>query len=138
MERLFVDTSAWFAYVNRAAHGHRVVRGLLHSFRERLVTTNFVFYEMVTLCAYRLGHRIAARVGATLLDPDVMDLVRATVDDEKATWELFLARPDKGYSFTDCTSFVIMRRLAIERALALDDDFQREGFVVVPERHKRR
>jgi predicted nucleic acid-binding protein len=39
---------------------------------------------------------------------------------------------DQIYRFTDCTSFVLMRRLTIARAVALDDDFRREGFVSVP------
>ena len=36
------------------------------------------------------------------------------------------------YSFTDCTSFVLMRRLAIEEVATLDADFTREGFRVCP------
>jgi predicted nucleic acid-binding protein len=59
--------------------------------------------------------------------------VRITSDDELAAWELFDARADKEYSFTDCTSFVLMRRLGISTALAADDDFVQEGFEVVPD-----
>jgi predicted nucleic acid-binding protein len=36
------------------------------------------------------------------------------------------------YSYTDCTSFVLMRRLRIQQAIALDADFQREGFLLLP------
>ncbi|MFT3773889.1 MAG: hypothetical protein QM820_51630 [Minicystis sp.] len=46
---------------------------------------------------------------------------------------MFLARPDKRYSFTDCTSFVLMRRLGLRTAVSLDDDFRQEGFEVLPE-----
>ena len=49
-------------------------------------------------------------------------------------WRLFLARRDKEYSFTDCTSFVLMRRLGLDAALALDADFAQEGFRTFPER----
>ena len=45
---------------------------------------------------------------------------------------MFLNRPDQAYSYTDCTSFVSMRRLRLDRAAALDQDFRREGFAVVP------
>ena len=55
-----------------------------------------------------------------------------TAADELAAWKLFLDRPDKRYSFTDCTSFALMRRLGIEVALALDDHFRQEGFEVLP------
>lgn len=130
MEYLFVDTGAWFAFLNRADPDHQAVSELFDSFRGRLVTTSYVFDETVTLCLARLGHDTAALTGLTLLDPDVVDLFRISASDEKAAWELFLARPDKAYSFTDCTSFVLMRRLGIRRAAALDDHFRQEGFEV--------
>jgi uncharacterized protein len=132
MERAFVDTSAWFAYANRLDPDHPRIRTVLRTFQGRLVTSNFVFDETITLCLYRLGHQVAATVGAVLLDPTVVDLLRLTLDDEQRAWALFLARPDKTYSYTDCTSFVLMRRLRIQRAIALDADFQREGFVLLP------
>ena len=65
-------------------------------------------------------------------NPSVVDLIRTTPQDEATAWEIFAARADKRYSFTDCTSFAMMRRLGIRRAAALDDDFRREGFEVVP------
>ena len=61
-----------------------------------------------------------------------VDLMRATSGDEAAAWGLFCRRGDKDYSYTDCVSFVMMRRLGIARAAACDDDFRREGFDVVP------
>ncbi len=132
MNRLFVDTSAWFAYVNRRDPDHKAVRQVLRSFRGRLITSNYIFDETVTFCLNRLGHGTAAKVGVLLRDPAVVDLVRVTVADEEQAWLLLLARPDKEYSFTDCTSFVIMRRLGLTKALSLDEDFRQEGFVVLP------
>jgi predicted nucleic acid-binding protein len=67
-------------------------------------------------------------VGETLLDVDVVDLIRVTPAYERAAWDLFMKRTDKEYSFTDCTSFALMRRLKITTAVSLDDDFRREGF----------
>ena len=132
MERALVDTSAWFAYANRHDPDHARIRQVLQKFQGRLVTSNFIFDETVTLCLYRLGHHVAATVGDVLLDPTVVDLLRLTPDDEQRAWALFLARSDKTYSYTDCTSFVLMRRLRLQRAIALDVDFQREGFVLLP------
>ena len=131
-ELLFVDTSAWFAYANRADVEHAAVREALESFRGRLVTSNFVFDETVTLCLYRLGREAAIRVGDTLQASRAVELVRATPEDERSAWGLFRERVDKTYSFTDCVSFVVMKRLGIGQAAALDEDFRREGFQVVP------
>jgi len=132
MEHAFVDTSAWFAYANRHDPDHTRIRTALQTFQGRLVTSNFVFDETVTLCLYRLGHQVATAVGEVLLDATVVALLRVTPEDEQSAWALFLARPDKTYSYTDCTSFVLMRRLRLQRAIALDTDFQREGFLLLP------
>jgi len=47
-------------------------------------------------------------------------------------WSLFERRPDKAYSFTDCTSFIVMRRLKLGIAAALDNHFLQEGFQIRP------
>jgi uncharacterized protein len=132
MQRLFVDTSAWFAFANRGDPEHKGVAALLGKPRGRLITSNFIFDETVTLCLHRLGHPVAQKVGCVLLETARVDLLRITPEDENAAWELFCKRPDHTYSFTDCTSFVIMRRLGINTAAALDDDFASEGFESLP------
>ena len=96
------DTSAWYALVNRRDPDHATVRTALETFSGRLVTSNFVFDETVTLCRYRLGHDPAIRVGDRLRAGTLADVVRATAADEVAAWALFHARVDKTYSFTDC------------------------------------
>ena len=113
MERFFVDTSAWLAQANRADSGHEAVSGALASLPGRLVTPNLIFSVTVTLARYRLGHSAALALGGALRDPDRVDIVRLTREDENAAWELFQNRADKEYSFTDCTSFVVMRRLGV-------------------------
>lgn len=133
MERLFVDTSAWFAYANSEDPEHDRVRLVLLDFEGRLVTSNFVFDETVTLCRRKLGYGAACLVGEALRDAEVADVVRVTVEDEAEAWRLFLDRDDKHYSFTDCTSFVLLRRLRVQHVLALDDDFRREGFTTLPD-----
>ena len=130
--RVFVDTSAWFAYVNAGDPDHRRVRDVLDDAPDRLVTSTYVFDETVTLTQARLGHRRAVAVGRTLLDPAIVDLLRVTPVDERTAWTLFERRPDKSYSFTDCTSFVLMRRERIGHAIALDEHFAQEGFTVAP------
>jgi len=132
MERLFVDTSAWFAFANRKDPQHTRVRKALRGYPGRLVTTNYIFDETVSLCLYRLGHQAARTAGSVLMDPETVDLVRVTAEDDRAAWNHFCNRSDQRFSFTDCTSFVVMRRLGLSLALALDDDFRAEGFQVLP------
>ncbi len=136
MKRLFVDTSAWFAYANRKDPEHERVREIMHTFPGRLVTTNYIFDETVSLCLYRLGHDVACMVGSALLNPDEVDMARVTNEDERLAWDLFCQRTDQDYSFTDCTSFTLMRRLGLDTALALDVDFVTEKFMVLPKKYQ--
>lgn len=132
MERAFVDTSAWFAFVNAKDPEHVAVRDVMKAFEGRLVTSSFVLDETVTLCRYRLSHAVAVAVGKAIFDPDNVALVRPAPPDERAAFDLFEDRADKSYSLTDCTSFVLMRNLGLDTAIALDDDFSQEGFRVLP------
>ena len=129
---LFVDTSVWFVFANRGDGRHPATLEFVGSFEGRLVTSNFVFDETITLCRQRLGHAISLEFGNALLSGDIVDLIRALPEDEVAAWDLFSDRPDQSYSFTDCVSFVMMRRLGIQTAATFDEDFRREGFEVVP------
>jgi predicted nucleic acid-binding protein len=49
----------------------------------------------------------------------------------QAGWALYVARPDKGYSMTDCISMAAMRREGIVHALTNDAHFEQEGFRAV-------
>jgi predicted nucleic acid-binding protein len=131
--RVFVDTGAWFAYVNADDPDHGRVREVLDQYSGSLVTSTYVFDETVTLTLARLGHQSAVTVGRTLLNPMVVARIHVAPSDEKAAWSLFEERPDKSYSFTDCTSFVLMRRQRIAKAVTLDVHFSQEGFEVLPE-----
>ena len=127
-----MDTSAWYAYVNRVDPDHAAVTRFLENFSGQLITSNYIFDELITLVRTRLGYSEALQVGAVLRNANIVRLERVTSADEEAAWRLFRDRSDKTYSFTDCTSFVLMRRLSLSHALATDEHFRQEGFVVYP------
>ena len=131
--KLFVDTSAWFAFFDRGSREHAAVVRTLTSWDGRLVFTDHILDELLTLVRVRAGHRTAVRVGEALLSGDAGLLVEVEARDFRAAWELFRTQADKGYSFTDCTSFAVMNRLGIRTAAALDRHFARAGFEVLPE-----
>lgn len=132
MKRAFVDTSAWYAYARRDDPDHAKVKTALESWEGRLVTTRDVFDETLTLILARLGHAAAIRFGAALRDGAAAELVRLLPEDDDDAWELFERHRDKRYSYTDCTSFAVMRRLRLAAAIATDRHFQQAGFAVEP------
>ena len=98
-----------------------------------LVTTNYVVDETVTLVKNRLSHKIAVEVGKKLWNEAIATLIRVTSSDEKKAWEIFVKYRDKGFSFTDCTSFAVMERLGIAEAFAFDEHFdQYDNLIGLP------
>ena len=127
-EFVFFDTSAIYTLINKKDPSHKKVEDFLKNFKGSLFITNYVFDESVTLIGARLGHEKAVFVGNILLKSPQIEKTWVTPDDEKKAWDLFVSREDKSYSFTDCASFVVMRRIKIKRCLTLDGHFRQEGF----------
>ncbi len=132
MKKIFVDTSAWYAYSRSDDPFNHKVQDIMKNWEGRLVTTNFVFDEIITLARARLGNKAAFRIGEILRSLDVVEMVRVLPEDEEAAWNYLIKHSDKPYSYTDCTSFVVMNRLQLSNALSTDEDFRRAGFHVLP------
>jgi uncharacterized protein len=130
---LFVDTSAWFELFDAGSSLHGGVAGALSAGDRPVVTTTYVLVELCALMVGRLSHSHATRAGTFIRTSPDITLVHPDLADESAAWRLFVERSDKRYSLTDCVSFVIMRRLKLTTALALDRHFAQEGFDLVPE-----
>jgi predicted nucleic acid-binding protein len=129
---IFVDTSAWYAaYVPSDGNQERVAE-LLTMEDDVVVTTDFVVDETITLLLARGERRRAVKFGEDLLRTEICRLELVTLADLSLAYDLICRFDDKHWSFTDCTSFVVMRRLPNARALTLDNDFrQMPGIVVV-------
>ena len=88
--------------------------------------------ETLTLIRMRLGLEAAERwwgqvEGSSRLRWEWIGMERA----EKARKAFFRYR-DKNYSFTDCTSLVVMQELRLKQALTTDRHFRQMGFQVLP------
>ncbi len=66
---IFVDTGAWFAYINARDPDHQRVQEFFDSYPGHLVTSSYVFDETVTLTLARLGHQTAVTVGKVRRTP---------------------------------------------------------------------
>ena len=132
MNRVFVDTSAWFSFINKDDPQHERVTQYLKDFTGVLITSNFIFDEIVTLVLIRSDHKKAVKIGSVLKDPTIVRLITLSLEDEELAWDYFKQADDKTFSFTDCTSFILMKRLHITTALSLDSHFDQAGFSRVP------
>ena len=132
MKRLFVDTGAWYALVDKNDPDHKSAEHFLRNNKIPLLTTNFVFDETITLIRSRLGWNISKEFGQRLKDSRFVSLIAVKDEDEEKAWEIFLKYKDKDFSYTDCTSFAVMERLKLDAAFSFDSHFQTMKFQVMP------
>lgn len=130
---LFVDTSALFALLDGDEPRHSDVAAAWQAVTDderTLFTSNYVLVETFALIQRRLGFEAIqgfADAFIPLLQP-------VWVDEElhaAAVASLFTAA-QRRLSLVDCTSFELMRRLGLTDVLALDADFARQGFNLLP------
>jgi predicted nucleic acid-binding protein len=132
MRAIFVDTSAWFALSCHQDHDHPAIRDLFAMNRLPLLTTDYILDETITLLQARLNHAYAVRFLDRLVSSSLVQLIYLSPRQIQATMTLFRNRPDKNWSFTDGTSFVVMEEYQMEVALTLDKHFRQAGFPVKP------
>jgi uncharacterized protein len=129
--RLFVDTSGWYALIDRRDTRHvtavQQVAKVLNA-RGRLVTTDYVIDESCTLARARAGRAAANNLLDLLNQTGGLDWEWIGAERFARTAVFFRKHGDHGYSFTDCTSFVVMRELKLTRALTGDAHFTQAGF----------
>ncbi len=130
---IFVDTGAWVALFLEVDSQHKVALSWIDSNRERLVTSDYVTDEVVTLIKVRFRTQSAIQAGQALFGERLSTLFYQTEDDIARAWAIFRSHRDKGWSFADCTSFALMQRLRISTAFAFDQHFsQMRGIRRVP------
>lgn len=66
-----------------------------------------------------------------ILDESSWVIERVTLEDEYQVKKILYHYADKTFSFTDATSFVIMKRLGINTVISLDQHFRQYGFNVL-------
>ena len=141
MSALFVDTSGWMACADRADPAHEPsceARDAALRAGRGLVTTDYVADETLTLLRLRLGPA-AARAWWEQVDRSPrLRWERIGQERFERARQLFFQYRDKRFSFTDCTSFVVMRELHLAEALCTDRHFRQMGFESLPGTRRRR
>lgn len=128
---VFLDTSGLYALVDANDSWHekaaRLVRQILQS-RRKLVTTDQIIIETVNLAVARKSHFVGKRV-LDLIEQSAgvtVEWVGSIRFDQAKTF--YRKHSDHGYSFTDCTSFVVMQEFNLSEALTSDDHFSQARF----------
>jgi uncharacterized protein len=118
---LFVDTSVFYAAVDRGDVGHVRATAVL-STNERLLTTDHVVVETWLLAQRRLGQPTADSFWGGVRAGGI-DIATVEAIDLDAAWQIGDAFVDQAFSIVDRTSFAVMLRLGVHRVASFDKDF---------------
>jgi len=130
---IFVDTGAWYASLVPTDPHHATAVQWLATNHSPLLTTDYVIDETLTLLRVRGQRERALMFGRRLFDDDLANIHKITAADLKLAWNTFEQFDDKSWSFTDCTSKIVMEQLGVKIAFAFDHHFHQFGTIqVVP------
>lgn len=132
IEEVFVDTSWFKAFVDDKDDFYETAIEQYLSYikpnKLHLITTNYILDETFTLIRVKRTLELAILFKKSLLGlEDVLKIIRVTEKDDVEAWSWF--QNDWGkLSFTDCTSFAVMKRLELAKVATFDNHFQKAGF----------
>ncbi|GKT09315.1 type II toxin-antitoxin system VapC family toxin [Desulforhabdus sp. TSK] len=131
--RIFIDTSAFYALLDRDDANHPRARVAWTSMLEgtnSFFTSNYVLVESHALLQHRLG--IDAVRG---YHEDIVPLIHiefVAPEVHRSGMGALLSASRRNLSFVDCVSFEVMRSLGIKTVFAFDPHFEEQGFTLIP------
>ncbi|MBM3241956.1 type II toxin-antitoxin system VapC family toxin [Candidatus Poribacteria bacterium] len=142
MELIFLDTSFLVAYYNADDVNHTDARKLVREMegtKISFLTSDYIFDETLTILLVRAGKEKAIKVCNTLLkDIEAGDIKWMRVNEEvfRKSTEIFTRFVDKKWSFTDCTSYILMKDSGIKKGASFDEHFRQFGFETLPQKQR--
>jgi hypothetical protein len=134
--KLFVDTGAFIALTNADDEHHGAAAFFYREARRsgtRFFATNLVVCETMNYLKIRISRVVAVRFWESLKKSGHISIFPVSPSLEDSAFAIFKHYADKGFSFTDCTSFAAMKSFKIRKAFAFDKHFaQMEGIDRLP------
>ena len=128
---IFLDTGAFLArYITKDQYHDPAIVSWEKIFQEGIAcfTSNFVLNEVFTLLARRTTYEFAARKAQLIYGSEKITTLRPSEADEILAIQYLKKYADQAVSFTDCLSFVLMKKKKIRTAFSFDIHFQFAGF----------
>ncbi len=133
---IFVDTSAWYALEVEDEINHEKARRFLAEIATGkhgvAITTDYVLDETMTLLQSKKGLPVAVAFIDKIRKSKSIRVFWVSESVFDKALSIFRKTASSPWSFTDCTSFALMKDLAITEAFTLDNHFKQAGFHKLP------
>jgi uncharacterized protein len=128
---VFADSVFWIGFVfDRDQHHASAIEqaALIHG---NIVTSHPVLVETINSLSKPAWRAKAIGLVEDLYQRKDVIILYPTPLHWQTAWQMFILHSDKGWSYTDCCSFVLMREQGLTRALTADQHFRQAGFAVL-------
>lgn len=128
---IFIDTGAFLARFVAADQYHKqAIKSWqkLEKSKLKVYTSQAVLSETFTLLARRTDYKFAGERAKNILSSESLNILRADSADELLALDYFSKYADQKVSFTDCLSFVLMRKEKLGHVFSYDRHFTLAGF----------
>ena len=128
--KVFIDTSAFVALLVDKETDHKKVAKKYHDYRQKrviLFTSDYILDELFTRLLYYQQVDIKKYIQKLKESISKGEITVLRIDEalfEKAL-EVFLKFSDHKVSFTDATSYVLLRDFSLDEIFTMDDDFKK-------------
>lgn len=134
MEKVFVDTSGWVALFVENDKNHKNAVSIFEEIKRSKIliyTSDYCIDETITTILARGSHKQSVLAGEAIFTSKIIKIVHVCPDYLQSAWELYQKYKDKMFSFTDVTSFAIMKDLNIKKAFGFDKEFVQAGMELI-------
>ena len=131
MTTVFADTFYYLAFLSENDASHNLAIEFSKGYSGRAVTTAWVLTEVADALAAPDQRQNFLRLLDQLRASPRLTIVPPSESLFQEGLGLYASRLDKGWSLTDCISFVVMEQYAIRDALTGDHHFEQAGFVAL-------
>ena len=129
---IFVDTGVWFARFVPRDPNHDRVTAWFAANSQPLLTSDYCIDETLTLISVRERPQLAIDAGSELFDQTIARIEYLSGNQIRRAWITFRQRVIAGWSFTDCTSKVLIDELQLNAAASFDRHFEQFGVPILP------
>ena len=131
---VFVDTAAWLALLNKSDALHekaKRIRNKLVRERGKFLLTDYIVVEIANALSRVPFRQTAVQIISLIQSSANTMVVRIDKEIFAEAWRLYSERLDKEWSFTDCTSFIVMGQMGLPDAFTSDHHFEQAGFNIL-------
>jgi len=133
---IFIDTSAIISAFYKNDNNHLTAKNyayLLAKNNYKVMTSNLVLVETLNFIKRKNMASESNNLCWAIKNSSFITMLYSNDEIENKAFEIFTKFSGQRFSYTDCTSFALMKLHNIDQAFTFDEDFKIFGFKVNPE-----